>query len=154
MTTQPTNQVMAADAAADTANGITIGVTGQQARWTVAPWGAITPWGQENPVTFEWFIAADDRWHVPAHEPTVRQLRLEGTPVLETRVRIPDGDAVQRIWAVPDGGGSVIIEFENESPKPFRVSSSPRVRSCCRLGIGRLCESRFRSPTLLGIPCR
>jgi hypothetical protein len=122
MTTQPTNQVMAADAAADTANGITIGVTGQQARWTVAPWGAITPWGQENPVTFEWFIAADDRWHVPAHEPTVRQLRLEGTPVLETRVRIPDGDAVQRIWAVPDGGGSVIIEFENESPKPFAVA--------------------------------
>lgn len=128
MTTQPatsaTNQVTATGPVADTATGITIGVTGQQARWTVAPWGAITPWGQENPVTFDWFIAADDRWHVPAHEPTVRQARLEGTPVVETRIRIPDGDAVQRIWAVPDGGGSVIVEFENESPKPFAVAVS------------------------------
>jgi len=43
-------------------------------------------------------------------------------------VRVPDGDAVQRVWAVPEGGGSVVVEFENESPKPFAVAlAGPRV---------------------------
>lgn len=108
--------------------GITIGSTGQFARWTVTPWGAVAAWGQEVPGLFDWHIAADDRWHSPASESTVRQSRIEGTPVVETRVRIPDGDAVQRIWAVPDGDGNVIIEFENESPLPVAVAlTGPKV---------------------------
>ena len=112
----------------DAAEGITIGSTGQFARWSVSPWGAVVPWGQDDPETFDWFIAADDRWHVPANEPTVRQTRIEGAPVIETRVRIPDGDAVQRVWAVPDGDGNVIIEFENESPMPFAIAvTGPKV---------------------------
>ena len=107
---------------ADLDTGITLGSTGQQARWSISPWGAITPWGQERPATLDWYVAADDRWHVPAQEPTVRQERIEGTPVIETRVRVPDGDAVQRVWAVSDLGGTVIVEFENESPKPFAIA--------------------------------
>lgn len=102
--------------------GVTIGATGQFARWTVSPWGAVVPWGQDSPDTFDWFLAADDRWHIPAQEPTIRQTRIEGTPVIETRMRIPDGDAVQRVWAVPNGDGNVIVEFENESPMPFAVA--------------------------------
>ncbi len=109
-------------------DGITIGSTGQFARWTVSPWGAVVPWGQETPETLDWYVAADDRWHVPANEPTVRQTRIEGTPVIETRIRIPDGDAVQRIWAVPDADGNVIVEFENESPLPFAIAlTGPKV---------------------------
>lgn len=108
--------------------GITIGSTGQYARWTVTPWGAVAAWGQDSPVVFDWHVAADDRWHSPISEATVRQSRIEGTPVIETRVRIPDGDAVQRIWAVPDGDGNVIIEFENESPLPVAVAlTGPKV---------------------------
>jgi hypothetical protein len=102
--------------------GVTIGVTGQQSRWSVTPWGAIVPWGSADLTTLDWYVAADDRWHVPAQEPTVRQIRIAGAPVVETRVRIPDGDAVQRVWAVPDGGGMVLIEFENESPKPIAIA--------------------------------
>lgn len=120
-----TSAVVGSDDASD---GITIGSTGQFARWSVSPWGAVVPWGQESPETLDWFIAADDRWHVPAQEPTVRQARIEGAPVVETRIRIPDGDAVQRIWAVPNGDGNVIVEFENESPMPFAVAlSGPQV---------------------------
>ncbi len=112
----------------DTVGDVTIGSTGQFARWSVTAWGAVAPWGQETPETLDWFVAADDRWHVPAQEPTVRQTRVDGAPVVETRVRIPDGDAVQRVWAVPDGGGSVIVEFENESPMPFAIAlTGPRV---------------------------
>ncbi len=113
---------------ADLDTGITLGSTGQTARWTLSPWGAVTPWGQQHPVTLDWYVAADDRWHVPAQEPTIRQERIDGTPVVETRVRVPDGDAVQRVWAVSDAGGTVIVEFENESPMPFAIAlSGPEV---------------------------
>ena len=71
-----------------------------------------------------WFVAADDRWHVPADETAVRQRRVDGTPVVETRVRVPDGDAVQRVWSVADGGGLTVIEIENESSRPFAVAFS------------------------------
>ncbi|MFK8022774.1 MAG: hypothetical protein AB8G26_02315 [Ilumatobacter sp.] len=121
MTTQPLGGA-SADSDTLVLDGVTIGVTGQRPRWTVSPWGSITPWGQADAATLEWHVAADDRWHSPADEPTVRQARIDGTPVLETRLRVPDGDAVQRVWAVPEGGGSVVIEFENESPKPFAVA--------------------------------
>lgn len=97
-------------------------MTGQQSRWSVSPWGSVTPWGELAPATLDWYVAADDRWHDPSIEPTVRQQRIEGTPVVETRVRVPDGDAVQRVWAIPDRGGMVVIEFENESPMPFAVA--------------------------------
>lgn len=119
MTDVATPATPASDEAVD---GITIGSTGQFARWTVSPWGAVIPWGQDQPEVFDWYVAADDRWHVPASEPTVRQARIEGAPVIETRVRVPDGDAVQRIWAVPDGDGNVIVEFENESPMPVAIA--------------------------------
>lgn len=108
---------------------ITIGVTGLRPRWSVSPWGAVSPWltaDDDGDLTtspiLDWYVAADDRWHVPADEPTVRQRRIEGTPVIETRLRIPDGDAVQRVWAVPEAGGTVVVEFENESPLPIAVS--------------------------------
>lgn len=111
----------------------TVGVTGQTWRASVASWGAVTPWldvanppsdGSGTAETLDWFIAADDRWHNPAEEAAVRQRRIDGTPVLETRMRIPDGDAVQRVWSVADGGGMTIIEVENDSPLPFAIAFS------------------------------
>jgi hypothetical protein len=69
-----------------------------------------------------WFVAADDRWHVPSDEATIRQVRLEGTPVTETRVRVPRGDVVQRVYSVADGGGITVIEVENESTLPVAIA--------------------------------
>jgi hypothetical protein len=97
-----------------------VGVLGGQWRATVTPWGAIDPW--DGSPRLDWCIAADDRWHRPEREAAVRQTRVDGTPVLETRVRIPDGDAVQRIWSVPDAGGLTLVEVENRSPLPIAVA--------------------------------
>lgn len=106
-------------------DGTTIGVTGSRRRWTVTPWGAVRAWdddGAPGAGALDWFVAADDRWHTPADESTIRQRRVEGAPVLETRVRIPEGDVIQRVWAVTDHDGVVLVEFENASPLPIAIA--------------------------------
>ena len=101
--------------------GVSTGVTGQTWRASVTPCGDIEPWGRDD-APVRWYVAADDRWHVPADEVTVRQTRVDGTPVTETRLRIPDGDAVQRVWTVADHGGLTIVDIENDSARPIAVA--------------------------------
>jgi hypothetical protein len=72
--------------------------------------------------SLDWWIGADDRWRRAAHEPAVRQRALEGTPVLETALRVPGGDAIQRVYGVGGPGGIVIVEVENDSPAAFVVA--------------------------------
>ena len=96
------------------------GVVGGRWRGTITEWGAVEPW--DGSTRIDWFIAADDRWHRPQHETSTRQTTLDGTPVVETRVRIPTGDAVQRVYSVADSGGLTIIEITNESTLPMAVA--------------------------------
>ena len=102
---------------------ITTGVTGSRWRASITPWGGLAPWDSEP---IEWYVAADDRWHVPATEAAVRQQRVDGTPVTETRVRVPNGDVVQRIYSVVDGGGITVIEIENDSTLPVAIAFDRR----------------------------
>ncbi|MCB0963541.1 MAG: hypothetical protein KDA98_09615, partial [Acidimicrobiales bacterium] len=57
--------------------------------------------------SLDWWVGAEDRWHVPAREAAVRQELVGDVPVVETRVRIPGGDAVARAYGVraPRGTG-------------------------------------------------
>ena len=82
--------------------GVT-GVLGQDWRADVTAHGSIEPW--DGSARLDWHVAADDRWHSPADEVAVRQRRIDGAPVFETRLRIPGGDAVQRVWSVPTPAG-------------------------------------------------
>lgn len=102
---------------------VTTGVTGSRWRASITPWGGLVPWDGEP---LGWYVAADDRWHDPATEPAVRQRRIDGTPVTETRVRVPNGDVVQRIYSVVDAGGLTIVEVENESTLPVAVAFDRR----------------------------
>jgi hypothetical protein len=108
----------------DTAAATLIGSVGTPGRAWVSPWGDVVVVGAAGgpSASLQWYIAAEDRWHVPASESAVRQRRLDGTPVVETRVRVPEGDAVQRIWSVPDAGGLTVVEVENASALPFAVA--------------------------------
>src|SRR5204863_6520676 len=108
------------------AMSITTGVRGGSWRATVTPWGGLRPWRGGS---IDWYVAADDRWHVPADEPSVRQSRVEGTPVVETRVRVPGGDVVQRVHSVADAGGFTVIEVVNDSALPVAVAFDAPVRS-------------------------
>ena len=104
--------------------GVTVGVLGGSWRGRVTPWGAVVP--ADGSATLDWWIAAEDRWHTPAIEPSVRQRAVEGVPVVETAVRVPGGDVVQTVYAVADGGGFTVIELENRSPAGVAVALSRR----------------------------
>lgn len=96
------------------------GVIGHRWRAEVTPWGGVFP--VDGSPSLEWYVAAEDRWHMPGKEASVRQVRMAGTPVFETRVRVPDGDVVQRIWSVADQGGLTLLEFANESRRALAVA--------------------------------
>ena len=98
---------------------LTVGVRGAQWRGEVTPWGDVLVDGE---VRLRWFIAADDRWYEPARETTIRQRQVSGVPVIETRLKVPGGDAVQRVYGVANFGGVVVIEIYNDSSLPFAVA--------------------------------
>lgn len=95
-----------------------VGVLGGRTRAIVDPRGhvAITDAGW----TLGWWIGADDRWRIPSRESAVRQTLVDDAPVVQTSMRVPSGDAVERVYAVSSGGGDlVVVEVENTSPAPF-----------------------------------
>ncbi len=69
-----------------------------------------------------WWIAASDRWHDPRTSVSIRQQRLGGTPVVQTKLGVPGGDVVQRVFVVADHGGRLVMQVENASPEPVVVA--------------------------------
>src|SRR5947209_4454475 len=71
--------------------------------WTMvgnvgSPWeaivdarGLVTPWF--DGWSLDWWVGADDRWHFPSREVSVRQRLIDAAPVVETMMRVPGGDA-------------------------------------------------------------
>ena len=99
------------------------GVLGASWRASVTQWGDLE--FEDGSATLNWFVAADDRWHHPSQEAAVRQRLIEGTPVFETRMRVPRGDVTQTIWSsTVDGVGVTVIDVANESALPIAVAFS------------------------------
>jgi hypothetical protein len=81
--------------------------------------------------SLDWWIGADDRWHFPSRDAGVRQRLVGDSPVVETAMRIPGGDAVHRVYAVraPSGCGAdelLLIEIHNQTSVPFAVTFAVR----------------------------
>jgi hypothetical protein len=98
----------------------TVGVLGAPAKATVDEHGTVHLGG----VTLGWLVGAEDRWHDPRDDAGVRRHRLAPAPAYETRVRIPSGDAVQRVYGARarDGSPWVVVDVENASPAPFAIA--------------------------------
>jgi hypothetical protein len=95
----------------------------------VDPCGLVTPW--YDGWSLDWWIGADDRWHLPSRDMAVRQRLVGASPVVETAMSIPSGDAIQRTYAVrrssADGGGElVVVEIENTSKMPVALALAVR----------------------------
>lgn len=81
--------------------------------------------------TLDWWIGAEDRWHHPAREASVRQHCLPGAPVVETAVRVPGGDVVARAFGVHASavgwrGPAVVVEVENRTAVPVALAFALR----------------------------
>ena len=72
-----------------------IGNRGGTWRGTVSEHGTLIP--DDRGPELAWHVAGDDRWYSPASEPTLRQKWYAGFPVCETRIRVGNGDIVQRM---------------------------------------------------------
>ncbi|WP_419926834.1 hypothetical protein [Candidatus Poriferisocius sp.] len=91
-------------------------------------WGEVDACGLIRPGTGEWaldwWVGASDRWHQASQEAAVRQSDAGAGAVVETRMKVPDGDAVQRVWAVAAGGGPAVavVEVGNDAATAFAVA--------------------------------
>jgi hypothetical protein len=124
-----------------------VGVLGSPHQVTVDGHGAINPDGARWQL--DWWVGADDRWHVPARETAVRQSVVGGAPVVETSLRVPGGDAVHRVYGVGGPAGLVAVEIENASGAPFVAALVVRSASGGRL---RAVGMRGSWVTLAGRP--
>lgn len=99
-----------------------VGVLGGSRDGTVDRSGVLSP--RAAGWELDWWIGAEDRWRIPAREAAVRQQLIDGMPVVQTAMRVPGGDALQRIYAAPvtDVGEVAVVEIANESPAPFVVA--------------------------------
>jgi hypothetical protein len=94
-------------------------------RGVVDPRGLVTASGGWS---LDWWVGADDRWHTPATDHGVRQHLIGDSPVVETVMRIPGGDAVERVYAIhapgdsPFGQAFIVVEVENQSAVPFALA--------------------------------
>ena len=97
-----------------------LGTVGSDAAAAVDGAGVVSVGGW----SLDWWIGAEDRWHLPTAEASIRQTLLGGTPGTETAMRVPGGDAIHRAYAVRAGDGrdAVVVEVENRSHVPFAVA--------------------------------
>ncbi len=81
--------------------------------------------GLDGSWSLDWWVGADDRWHLPAEETAVRQRLVEATPVVETAMRIPTGDAVATTFGVRAAGVTddlVALDVANDSTLPVALA--------------------------------
>lgn len=106
--------------------GTGIGTLDGGARALVDPAGLVSPAGRTW--SLDWWVGAEDRWRLPADEVAVRQRLVGSAPVVETRLRVPSGDAVHRAYAARTLAGHdvLVVEVENASKVPFAVALALR----------------------------
>lgn len=81
--------------------------------------------GLDGSWSLDWWVGADDRWHLPADEAAVRQRLVDATPVVETAMRVPTGDAVATTFGVRAGGVTddlVALDVANDSTLPVALA--------------------------------
>lgn len=113
--------------------------------------GAVFPRGR--PVAVDFWIGAGGRWLFPSQEASVRQTRVVGLPIVETRLRVGGDDIVWTSWAeeAGDGQARVVVSFTSELDvevvlavvvRPFAIGRSGRIESA-RLAGQRIVVDRL-----------
>lgn len=110
-------------------NWTMVGNIGSPHEAIVDPRGLVTPWF--DGWSLDWWVGAEDRWHLPSREAAVRQRLVADAPVVETAMRVPGGDILHRAYAIrtaPADGAEelVVVEIENATPVPVALAVAVR----------------------------
>lgn len=105
-------------------NWTAVGTFASSCLGLVDPRGLFTP--RRGGWSIDWWVLGEDRWHFPSRESAVRQQLVDETPVVETSMRIPGGDAVQRVYAAAAPAPVGLIEISNHTPTPIAIALSVR----------------------------
>ena len=130
-------------------NWTMVGTIATVDRGIVDPRGLVTA---ASGWSLDWWVGADDRWHTPATDSGVRQRLVGDSPVVETVMRIPGGDAVERVYAIhatgdsPFGQAFIVVEVENQSSVPFALALA--VVPADPVGLGRVMSVTLDGTTL------
>ena len=100
--------------------GVPLGVRGGESVVRVDDRGVLH---SDSRWSLRWWIGTEDGWHDPATRVGVRQSFRSGTPVIETALRVPGGDARATTWAARTAhGSSAVLEVRNERPASFGLA--------------------------------
>lgn len=123
-----------------------IGLVRSHGDASVDPRGLVTP--VAGGWSLDWWVGADDRWHLPSREVAVRQRLIDDAPVVETAMRVPTGDAIHRVFAIAEGDDElVVVEIENRSKLPFALALA--VRPCNADGMAEVQRIDLDGTTVL-----
>ena len=106
----------------DDDDGTPVGALATGRLATVDAHGALRTEGALGAAVLDWRVYAGGRWIDPATDAAVRHTRPRAAPVPRTAVRVPGGDAVQRVYATAAAGGVLVVEVENASPEAIAVA--------------------------------
>lgn len=102
--------------------------------------GVIFPRGRS--LSIEVWFGSGERWARASDDAGVRQTRIVGLPIIETRQRVGDDDIVQTAWADESGDvrGRIVVELRNETA--VAVVAAIVVRPRRLLGKGSIIDLR------------
>lgn len=104
---------------------------------------------RNRPLAVDVWIGGGDRWWYPPREATVRQSRIEGLPVVETRMKVGDADVVFTAWADESGDarGRVMLQLSTELEVP--VVAAIVLRPLTMFGPGSITEARVSGDLMI-----
>jgi hypothetical protein len=104
----------------DSRGGVLIGALARPDCALVGPSGDVD---LDDGWVLDWWVGAEDRWHLPRHEASVRQHLVGSAPVVETAMHVPGGDVLHRAYVVHESDGdAVVVEIENRTAVPVAVA--------------------------------
>ena len=109
--------------------------------------GAVYP--RSRPVSVEFWFGHGERWIRGGSGDGLRQTRVDGLPIIETRQKLDNGDVVSTAWADESGVGQgrVIVELANETN--VSVVLAVVIRPQGLVGRGRIESARVAGSLLV-----